>query len=646
MSFTRRQAYILSILLCLLLYAVFLLRTAWVCDDAYITLRTVDNFIHGYGLTWNVGERVQAYTHPLWMFLLSLIYFFTHEAFITTIVVSITVSLGAVSLYAFKIAHSTKTALLGMLIFILSKFFIDYSTSGLENPLTHLLLALFFITYFSERSSQRRVGILALTASLLMLTRLDLILIVAPALWFEILRQPLRRSLKQIIIGFLPLIVWELFSFWYYGSLIPNTGYAKLNTGIDSMALIVQGTHYLEGALRGDRLLILTIVVAVGLTIWRRGRAGWPVASGILLYIAYVIYSGGGFMGGRFLTAPLFTSVILLSRYDRLIASRLRTVIALVVILAVGLISSRSPVYSGSGFGLHDNRGLGYGIDDNRLVCFQSMGLWTADGWHSQPVHPWVEKGKQYRRDKAGPVVEGGIGLVGYYSGPKVHIIDIHALSDAFLARLPAVFKTGWRIGHFKRAIPEGYLATVASGQNRIVDPDLAKFYYTLNYVISGPLWDRRRITNDLELNLGMYDYWLINAGELLYSLDYKDLTSPVSNGTAWTSGAMHVFPAKGVRIDLDSVWHADTIAISLDGNDAYDILFERNHRKFGTSKVTTTSPSITGSVIYKVAVPDNAFDAGYDRVIITPLSGDGHYAVGYIAPLSVNRTNETGSKQ
>ena len=46
-------------------YAILLVRTAWMCDDAFITLRTVDNFVQGYGLVWNVGERVQVYTHPL-----------------------------------------------------------------------------------------------------------------------------------------------------------------------------------------------------------------------------------------------------------------------------------------------------------------------------------------------------------------------------------------------------------------------------------------------------------------------------------------------------------------------------------------------------------------------------------------------------
>jgi arabinofuranosyltransferase len=32
---------------------------------------------------------------------------------------------------------------------VFSKAYIDYSTSGLENPLTHLLIVLFFIVYFN-----------------------------------------------------------------------------------------------------------------------------------------------------------------------------------------------------------------------------------------------------------------------------------------------------------------------------------------------------------------------------------------------------------------------------------------------------------------------------------------------------------------
>ena len=49
------------------LFAVFF----WLCDDAYISLRTVDNWVAGRGLRWNAFERVQSFTHPLWLLLLA-----------------------------------------------------------------------------------------------------------------------------------------------------------------------------------------------------------------------------------------------------------------------------------------------------------------------------------------------------------------------------------------------------------------------------------------------------------------------------------------------------------------------------------------------------------------------------------------------
>ena len=65
-----RQSQRLGVALVLAIFATAWAATAWVCDDAFITFRTVDNALQGFGLVWNVGERVQAYTHPLWLLLL------------------------------------------------------------------------------------------------------------------------------------------------------------------------------------------------------------------------------------------------------------------------------------------------------------------------------------------------------------------------------------------------------------------------------------------------------------------------------------------------------------------------------------------------------------------------------------------------
>lgn len=53
------------------LLATVMIRSAWLSDDGLITFRTIDHFVNGGGLRFNLAERVQSYTHPLWLFLLA-----------------------------------------------------------------------------------------------------------------------------------------------------------------------------------------------------------------------------------------------------------------------------------------------------------------------------------------------------------------------------------------------------------------------------------------------------------------------------------------------------------------------------------------------------------------------------------------------
>src|SRR3990172_6965827 len=109
----RRRAAHLVLALPLLVYAGVALEKAWVSDDAYIAFRTVDNIVHGHGPTWNPGERVQAYTHPLWMLLVSALHAVTHEMFFTSILLSLAVSLLAVLVLVLRLARGPHLALLG-----------------------------------------------------------------------------------------------------------------------------------------------------------------------------------------------------------------------------------------------------------------------------------------------------------------------------------------------------------------------------------------------------------------------------------------------------------------------------------------------------------------------------------------------------
>src|SRR5712672_1761658 len=133
----------------LVLFTYVFLANAWIGDDAHITFRTVWNFVHGYGLSYNPDERVQAYTHPLWMLTVSAAHFVTREFFFTVTALSwlFSVLAGAVVL---RRARTLRSAALVVVWLLSSKALIDYTSSGLEYPLSYFLIALFYTAYLDR----------------------------------------------------------------------------------------------------------------------------------------------------------------------------------------------------------------------------------------------------------------------------------------------------------------------------------------------------------------------------------------------------------------------------------------------------------------------------------------------------------------
>ena len=70
----------------LVLFTYIFLANQWMGNNAHITFRSVWNFVHGYGLT--PDERVQAYTHPLWMMAISVSHLLTGDVFFTVTALS------------------------------------------------------------------------------------------------------------------------------------------------------------------------------------------------------------------------------------------------------------------------------------------------------------------------------------------------------------------------------------------------------------------------------------------------------------------------------------------------------------------------------------------------------------------------------
>ncbi len=495
------------------LFAVLVVRNAWLSDDAYITFRTVDNFIHGYGLVWNVGERVQSYTHPLWMLFLSACYAVTHEIYFTSLALSIGLTLLTVWLLV-RGARDTEAAALGLTAFIFSKAAVDYATSGLENPLSHLLLVLFLLVYFDERdSSPRRCLRLALLASLGVMNRMDTALLYGPPLLWAFWRQADKKSaLRAYLLGAVPFLLWEAFSLFYYGFPFPNTAYAKLNTGlIPRAALLRAGWDYLRNSAQVDPVTLLCVLGGFFAPLVSREWRKLPVSAGVALSLAYVVYIGGDFMSGRFLTAPFVVAVMLLVAARWPSVPRLRVAVPVLlwlVLVGVGLSSPYTPLRSGGAASAEASPKwvVGRGICDERANYYHNTGLLEAFRRHEPlPDHDWAIAGRQARATGKRMAVLGSVGFYGYFAGPRVHVVDLLGLGDPLLARLPAT-DPQWRIGHLGRFVPAGYLETLTQGRNLIADPHLARYYDKLAYIIRGPLWEPRRWLEIVRFNLGAYD--------------------------------------------------------------------------------------------------------------------------------------------
>ena len=222
----------------LVLFTYVFLANAWLGDDAHTTFRSVWNFVHGYGLTYNPDERVQAYTHPLWMFAITAAHLVTREFFFTVTALSwiFDVAAGVILL---RRARTIGTAVLLALWLLSSKALIDYTSSGLEYPLSYFLLALFYVPYldrrFEEPPAPRELRFFVLIAALGFVNRSDTaLLFVIPlaemTLWSLIARG--RKTIAPVLIGASPAIAWLAFATFYYGFPLPTTYYAKVANGI------------------------------------------------------------------------------------------------------------------------------------------------------------------------------------------------------------------------------------------------------------------------------------------------------------------------------------------------------------------------------------------------------------------------------
>ncbi|MEW6711513.1 MAG: hypothetical protein AB1403_16950 [Candidatus Riflebacteria bacterium] len=495
----------------LLLVLVFF-KNAWVSDDAYINFRAIEQLFAGNGPNWNHHERVQVYTSPLWFWMLSAFRLISPDHFFNSIIMSFVLFLLLAWLMFRQL--SLLQASLAFLLLLASNSFMDFTTSGLENILVALLLAvsLSFLEKAGESSSSAGLTLAIAGLALLPVSRHDAVAIAFPLMLIVLTKHCSSNSsrLKTAMLMFAPLIVWSCFSLVYYGALFPNTAYAKIMTGIPRWAMVNQGLKYLLVTLQQDPITVFAIFAAIFTGFRSPKVVSKAAAAGIVLNLLYVLWVGGDFMRGRFLSASYLVAIFVLvwqfeSAEESLCSKGLcrgTVLIYLVYLLAF----PSTPLNTGLNY---SNFNIDHGIADERGYYFDVCSLYSY--LYSKPgdIFPdfeWSHIGRQIAESKVGYLENDFNGMLGYWAGTRPIIIDRLALGDPLLARLPLKKDSEWRIGHFKRDVPEEYRRSIETGQNHFSDPGLKELYELIVFATrEKELLSLKRLIAILRLNLKLY---------------------------------------------------------------------------------------------------------------------------------------------
>ncbi|QJR09465.1 hypothetical protein DSM104443_00509 [Usitatibacter rugosus] len=414
---------------------------AWLSDDGFITFRVVEQMAHGNGPVYNIGERVQVFTHPLWFFALAGWNGLGGSLYPGTMYFSLLVF--AAGLAAFTVAFRDRPATLAavLLAMFFSRAAMDYATSGLETPLS---FALAMTAAFAIRRGHVPLAIAAL--ALLPLNRLDLAayalpfaLVVPVASW---------RGRAGVVVAMMaPAVAWALFSFVYYGSPVPNTALAKLSDGLAGR--IDQGLSYVVASLLTDPGTFALIATGFVLGVMRRheplARAG---LAAIVLTLGYTVWAGGDFMLGRFVLPATWASMIVIAaalpgawRENR------RALASLVGVLAIAhAVSGHTTLITHLGQQPHTAPLPHYrGALDERFFYLPHFGLFAtapARKLDYDEIPP----------SKTDPELANAVGAHAYFRPLERAIADTWALADPLLARIRPL--PNGRPGHGYRPVP------------------------------------------------------------------------------------------------------------------------------------------------------------------------------------------------
>ena len=435
-------------LLGLAAYLALAVHFAWLCDDAFISLRYAKHLAEGHGLVWNVGEdpRVQGYTNLLWVLLGALFERLGLDP--TRALPAVSATCGGLLFALVARALHARAARPAPLVFGLCLAFLAtavpfavWSTSGLATAPFALALFLLWDGLFgglASRAGAPSTPRALLGAALLTALRADGAGFALPLALLAVIagRATGRRALARAgLAAFaLALALALADAGWrhaYYGDWVPNTARIKVDLGALTLE---RGAKYLAAQLA--TFVSLPIALAVSLCV-RPGLVRASALAALLGIATYPLLAGGDFMAMGRLLVPAwpFLAILLAEPLERALGppDRSRARAAAVACAGVALcLFSLAP-----GFGFHPVPASvreRFHFRWNEPEPRTELEQWSAMADQSRE---WALLGRALARhtEPDDTIVLGAIGAAGYYS--ERTILDRFGLTNRLALEVP-----------------------------------------------------------------------------------------------------------------------------------------------------------------------------------------------------------------
>lgn len=269
-------------------------------DDAMISMRYARNLANGYGLVWNPGgERVEGYTNPLWVVFMAFFHLFPLPASKISLLVQASGALLLIANLFFveKIARALSgESLVALLAVVLTAFYTplnNWGLQGMEVSLLALILGAATWLVLDERRAGRFSPALYLLLGAGTLVRMDMAVPYLAILAFRLASDPPRRRQNLLWgLGLLALFTLgqTLFRLAYYGELLPNTYYLKME-GYPLLSRAARGLYVLFRFIWGMNWVLFLLPFTA--LFFRREPAVWLLFLVFAAQLAYSVYVGG-----------------------------------------------------------------------------------------------------------------------------------------------------------------------------------------------------------------------------------------------------------------------------------------------------------------------------------------------------------------